>query len=73
MITDHPPRRHRARGAVAHPDLEAGGGDGGAGLAEASDAVRRLTEGGVTGTRPEMELLAGRLRDAGATVDLEPA
>jgi hypothetical protein len=43
--------------------------DGGAGLAEASDAVERLTHDGVTGTRAEMELLAERLRAAGATVE----
>ncbi len=41
--------------------------DGGAGLAEAKETLDRLTGEGVTGTRAEMELLAGRLSAAGAT------
>ncbi|MDG6105644.1 hypothetical protein Daura_13145 [Dactylosporangium aurantiacum] len=47
--------------------------DGGAGLAEAAGAVERLAGEGLTGTRAEMELLAGRLRAAGAPVSLGPA
>ncbi|MEV0136516.1 hypothetical protein AB0H83_49845 [Dactylosporangium sp. NPDC050688] len=45
--------------------------DDGAGLAEASSEVERLAGGGVIGTQSEMDLLAEKLRAAGAAVRLE--
>ncbi|MEU8620744.1 hypothetical protein [Streptomyces sp. NPDC048623] len=41
-------------------------------LAEARDTARRVGEGGWTGTRPEAERLARRLRAAGVPAEVRP-